>query len=94
MTISSLTKKISSSLLSKSLLVVSDKVGGIIKIFDVVPSILFRSIPGPANKIFNYMALTFFYYLFAWQLVYLKEFDSVSVTVEKHGGGYVKTGAM
>lgn len=94
MTTSPLTRKISISSLSKSLLVVANKVSGIVKVFDVVPSIPFRSIPGPANKIFNCAALTFFHRLLVKQTIYLKRFGDVNVTVNKYGAGHVRTGAI
>lgn len=80
--------------LNKGFLIVANKVGGIVKIRNVIPSIPFRSIPGSANIIFNCVALVFLYCLFVKQTVYLKEFSSVNVTVDKYGKGHVRTGAI
>lgn len=80
--------------MSEGLLVVADKVGGIVKVLDVVPSIPFRSIPGPANEVFYRAAFTFFHYSLVKQMVYLEGFDGIGVTVDKHGGWHVRAGAM
>lgn len=94
MTISPLTKKITTFLLSKSLFIVTNKFGGIVKVFDIILSIPFRSISAPANKLFNRAALTFFYCLLIKQTVYFKRFGNVGVTVDKYGGRNVRTKAM
>lgn len=94
MTISPLTKRISTFLLSKGLLVVVNRVGGIVKVLDMVPSIPFRFIPGLANEIFNRTVITFFYFLFVKLTDYLKGFGGIGFTVEKHSGEHVKTRAM
>lgn len=59
-----LTKKISTFLLSKSFLIIVNKIEGIVKVFDIILFILFRFISSLANKVFNYAALIFFHYLF------------------------------
>lgn len=94
MTISPLIRKILTLSSSKGFLVVANKVGGIVKVFDVIPSIPFRIIPGPVNKVLNRTALVFLHYLFVKQMVYFKGFGSVSITLDKHKGGHVRTGAM
>lgn len=94
MTTSPLTRKISTFSLSKGFFVVANKVGGIVTVLNVGPSILFRSIPGLANEIFNRAALIFLCYLFVKQTIYLKGFSDVGVTVDKHGGGHVRMRAM
>lgn len=76
--------------MSKGFLVVVNKVGNIVKVFDVISSIPFRSIPGPANNVFNRAVFAFFYCLFIKQMVYLKGFGGVNVTIDKHGRGHVK----
>lgn len=80
--------------LNKSFFIVANKVGGIVKIRNVIPSIPFRSIPGSANIIFNCVALVFLYCLFVKQTVYLKEFGGVNVTIDKHGKGHMRTEAI
>lgn len=82
------------SLLSKSLLVVANKVGGIVKILDIVPFIPFKAVPGPAYEILNCVTSTFFYCLFVKQMVYLKGSGGVGVIVNKYGGGHIRTWAM
>lgn len=56
--------KNSTLLLSKVFLIVVDKFGCIVKVFDVVLSIPFRVVAGPVDKVFHNTAFTFFYYLF------------------------------
>lgn len=90
MTISLPKRRISIFSLSKGLLVVANKVDGIIGVLNVIPFILFRSIPGLTNKIFSRATLTLFHYLFIKQTVYLAGFGNISITVIKHGGGYVR----
>lgn len=62
MTISPPTKKISILSLSKGLFIVTHKVGGIVKVLDIVPSIQLWAISSSMNKILYYTAFTFFYY--------------------------------
>lgn len=81
-------------MLSKDLLIVANKIDGIVKVLDVVSSIPFRSIPDLANEIFNHAALIFFHHLLVKQTVYFKRFDDVGITVYKHGGGHVRTGTI
>lgn len=71
-----------------------DKVEGIVKVLDIIPSIPFRVIPGPANEILNCAAPIFFHYLFIKQTVYFEGFGGVNVTVDKYGGEYLKTWGM
>lgn len=72
------------SLLSKGFLVVANKVRGIVKVFDVILSISFRSIPGPAYEVFNGQALTFLDCAFIKKAINFKGFVFVSVTLYKH----------
>lgn len=94
MTTSPPTRKILTFLLSKDLLVVANKVGGIVKVLNIILSILFRSIPGQANKIFNRATFIFFYRLLIKQIIYLKGFGDVNVTIDKYSGGYIKPGMI
>lgn len=94
MTTSPLTKRVLTFSLNQGLLVVVNKVGNIVKVFDVVQSIPFRCVPGLVNEIFNRVALTFFHYSLVKKIVYLKEFGGVGVTVDKHGGGHVRIAVM
>lgn len=93
-TISPLTRKILTVSLNKVSLVVANKVRGIVKVFDIIPSIPFRFIPGPANEVFNCAALAFSHYLFVKQTIYLEGFDNVNVTVDKHSRRYMRTGVI
>lgn len=94
MTTSPSIRKISIFLFGKGLLVVASKVYGIVKVFDVLLSIPFRSIPGLANEIFNLATLTYFHRLHVKQTVYLKRFGNVGITIYKDGRGYVRTKAI
>ena len=85
MTTSPPTRKILTSSLSKSLLIVTHKVGGIVKVLDVIPSIPFQPVSSPTNEILHCAALTFLYCSLVKQTVYFKEFGGVGVTVDKHG---------
>lgn len=61
MTISPLIKKnFSMSVLSKIFFVFVDKLGNIVKIFNIVSSIPFQAIAGPVDEVLNCMAFTFF----------------------------------
>ena len=53
-------EKFSMPSLNKALIVGSDKAGGIVEVFDIVPPILFWAVPGPAHKVFDSEILTFF----------------------------------
>lgn len=63
MTTSPPTLKISTFSLSKGLFVVTYKVGSIVGVFDVVPSIPLRFVSSPMNKILYCATSTFLYYL-------------------------------
>lgn len=86
MIIFSLIRIISISLLSRSFFVVANKFGDIIKAFEVIPYIWFRSIPGLANKAFYHMVFVFLHYLFVKQTVNLKGFGGIGVIVSKYDG--------
>lgn len=94
MTTSPLTRKVSMSLLSKDLLVVTYKVNGIVKVLDIIPFILLRPVFSPTNKILYCAAFTFLYCLLVKQILYLERFCSIGITVNKHGGWNVRVGAM
>lgn len=64
MTTSPLTRRISTFLLSKGFFLVANKVGDIVKVFDVVLSIPFEALLDSTNQVFNRTALTLLYYLF------------------------------
>lgn len=81
-------------MLSKSLLVVMHKVGGVVKVFDVVPPIPLRAVSSPRNEILYRAAFTFLHYSPIKQTVYLKRLDGIDVTVDKHSGWHVRAGAM
>lgn len=91
-----LTRKISMSLLNKGFLIVANKIGDIVKVFDIVSSIPFRSIPYSLNKLFNYATLVFLYSLFVKQTVYLKGFgNTVSLSTNTAGVcDHMRTRAM
>lgn len=46
-------------LLSKVFFVFANKLDNIVKVFNVVLFILFRAVANPADKVLNYMTLTF-----------------------------------
>lgn len=62
MTTSPPIKKVSMLSLSKGLFIVMHKVGGIVKVLDVVSSISLWAVSSPINEILYYTAFTFFYY--------------------------------
>ena len=93
-TTSPLTRKESTSSLSKGLLVVTHKVGGVVEVLDVVLSISLRAVSSPTNEVFYRAAFTFFHYPLVEQTVYLKGFDGIGVTVDEHGGWHVRAGTM
>ena len=90
---SSPTRKVSTSWLSKSVLVITHKIGGIVEVFDVVSSIPLRSVSSLTNKILHRTALTFLYCSLVKQTVYLKGFCDIGVTVDEHDGWYVRAEA-
>ena len=94
MTTSPPTRKVSTSSLSKGLLVVTHKVGGIIEVLDIIPSIPFRPVSSPTNEILYRVALTFLYCSLVKQTVYFKGFGGVDVTIDKHGGWHVRARAI
>ena len=94
MTTSPPTRKVSTSSLSKGVLVVTHKVGGIVKVLDILPSIPLRAVSSLTNEILHRAAFTFLHYSLVKQTVYLKGFDGIGVTVNKHGGWHVRVGAM
>lgn len=94
MTTSPPTRKISILSLGKNLFIVTNMIGSIVKVLDVVPSIPPRSVSYLANEIFYCAALTFLNCLLIKQTFYLKRFCGVGVTVDKHGRWHVKMGTM
>lgn len=94
MIISLLIKRISIFSLSKDFFIIAKKIEGIIKVFNIILSISFRSIFGLTNNIFNCMTFIFLYYLFVKQAVYLKKFSSISIIVYKYGRRHIKTGVI
>ena len=88
------TRKVSTPSLSKGLLVVIHKVGGVVEVLDVILSILLWAVSSPTNEVFYHAAFTFFHYLFVKRTVYLKRFDSTGITVDDHGGWHVRAGAI
>ena len=93
-TTSPLTRKVSTPSLSKGLLVVTHKVGGVVEILDVVPPIPLRAVSSPTNEVFYRAAFTFFHYLLVKQTVHFEGFDGIGVTVDGHGGWHVRAGAI
>lgn len=69
---------------SKGFLVLANKIRSIVKVFDVVPSIPFWTIPSLVYKVFNDQALTFPDYVFIEKAINLKKLVFVSVTLHKH----------
>lgn len=94
MIISPSTRRLSTPSLGKGLLVDANKVGGIVKVFDVVPSIPLMSVFCLANEILYRAVLIFFNCLLIKQTLYFKEFNGVGVIVDKHGGWHVRAGMM
>lgn len=80
--------------MNKDFFVVANKLKVIVKVFNIILSISFRSIPGLVNKVFNRAALAFLYCLFIKQMVYLKRFGGISITVNKYDGGYARMRAI
>ena len=79
MTTSPPTRKVSMSSLSKSLLVVTHKVSGIVEVLDIIPSIPLRPVSSPTNEILHCATLTFLYCLLIKQTVYFKGFDGIGI---------------
>lgn len=88
------TRKVSIFLLSKDVLVVMHKVGGVVKVLDVIPSILLRAVSSLTNKVFYHAAFIFFHYLIIEQTVYFKRFESTDITVDKHDKWHIRAGAI
>lgn len=68
-------------LLNKLFFVFADKFDNIIKVFNIILSILFRAIANLANKVFNCITFIIFDNLLIEQAVYLKRFKDVSIAV-------------
>ena len=94
MTTSPPTRKVLTPLLSKDLLVVMHEVGGIVEVLDAVLSIPLWAVSSAINEIFYRAVFIFVHYLLIKQTVYLKGFDGIGVTVDKHGGWHVRAGAI
>lgn len=93
-TISPPTRKLSTSLLSNGLFVVTHKVGAIVEVLDVIPSIPLRPVSRSTNEILHRAALIFLYCLLVKQTGYLERFGGISITVDKYGGWYLRVEAM
>lgn len=72
-------------LLNKVLFIFADKLGNIVKIFNIILSIPFKDITSLTNKVLDCMVFTFFDTLFVEQTVYLKRFKDVNIAVNKNG---------
>ena len=70
--------------LSKAFLVFVDQLSYIVKVFYIVPPIPFWAVASPANEIFNNQALTSFDHPLVEEVVNLKEFDCVSIALNKN----------
>ena len=79
---------------SKGFLVVANKVGSIVKVFDVLPSILFWTVLRPPYKVFDGQALTFPDCAFIEKAVNFEGLVFVSVTLHKHWGGLMRIRAL
>lgn len=90
MTISFLQKKFSTPSLTYAFLVSSNKVGGIVRVLDIIPLVSLGVIPSLANQIFNCMAFIFFYSSFLKQRVYFIGLESIRIVVDIDGRGYLK----
>lgn len=68
-------------LLNKLFFVFADKFDNIIKVFNIILSILFKAIANLANKVFNCITFIIFDNLLIEQAVYLKKFKDVSIAI-------------
>lgn len=71
-------------MLRNALLVITNKLGRIVKVLNVILLISFRAIFSPADQIFHGLALTFFNYPLIEEAINLKEFDCVSTAFDKN----------
>lgn len=94
MTTSPFRKKFSTLLLSWAFFVGLDKVSGIVEVLDIIPSILFWTVPGPAHKIFDSEALTFLDRTLIKKAVNLEGLLVVNVTFYKYRGGLLRAGPV
>ena len=83
-------EKFSTSSLSKAFFVGSDKVGGIVEVFDIVPPIPFWAIPGPTHKVFDSEAFTFSDSALIEKAVNFEGLLAVGVTFYKYKGGLLR----
>lgn len=81
-------------LLNQAFFIGLDKVGNIVEVLDIIPSISFWAIPDPAYKVFDSEAPTFFDYAFIKKTLYFKGFVVVSITFHKCKKGILWTGVL
>ncbi len=71
-----------------------DKVGGIVEVLDIVLPILFWAVPGPAHKVFDSEALTFFDRALIEKAVNFEGLLVVGVIFYKYGWGLLSVGPV
>lgn len=71
-----------------------DKIGGIIKVLDIVPPIPFWAVPGPAYKVFDSEAFTLLDRALIEKAVNLEGLLAVGVTFYKYRGGLLRAGPL
>ncbi len=81
-------------MLSQVFLVGLDQFSSIVEVFDIVPSIPFRVVAGPAYEVFNGQSSTSPDCPLIEKAVNLEGLMSISVTFHKDQGGVLRTGAL
>lgn len=71
-----------------------NKLGGIVKVLNVVLSIPLWVIASPINEILDCVILTFFNNLSMEQIFHLKRSGGLSIIIDKHKRQYIRTGTM
>lgn len=94
MTISSLQEKASTPLLSQLFLVGLDQLSSIVKVLDIIPYILFRTIAGPAYEVFNGQSSIFPDCPLIKKVVNLEGLVFISITFHKDQGEALRTEAL
>lgn len=80
--------------LSKAFFVGSDYVNGIVEVLDIIPSISLWAVAGPAHKVFNNKALTFFDYALIEKAINFEGFLAVGVIFHKHKRELLRAGPV
>lgn len=77
--------------LKKAFFIFADQLGCVIKVFYILSFVSFWVVAGPANEIFNGQVFFFFHCLPVKQAINFKRFKIVSVIVNKHEEGLMRT---